>query len=214
MKKIENRIRDSFSIDDREDLVRYLGWARSTISEYTQNIRRSSTVLVLLIAVFELVVNSRNGLVSIGSFQITRNSLALVFLPMIVAFLLLQVVTDTEKAGRVGTAFCEAFRLWSKKASENGLDVLLASPTPLYWNTKDILFRDVTFDPIDTVETIGGLSLLVITLIGVLAFEAQAYYVLYPIRGSGLFPWLISLLVTVFCLISVAFTLILPSAGQ
>lgn len=215
MKNIKERVRDSFSSDDREDLARYLDWSRSTLSEYAQNIRRSATVLVLLVAIFELVVNSSNAKISIGSFQITRSSLALVFLPMIVAFLLLQSIMDTEKAARVGTAFSETFKLWSEKARENDLDALLFSPAPLYWNTTGVVKPlNSWFDPIDTVETVAGLSLLFATLIGALAFEAQAYYILYPTHTSGYFPWAASLLITLFCFALAAFTLMLPSAGS
>lgn len=214
IKRIQKRVQDSFSKSDHEDLARYLDWSRSTLSEYAQSIRRSATLLFLLVAIFEVVVNSHNTQISIGSFQIARSSLALVFLPMVVAFLLFQVIMDTEKAGRVGTAFSEAFKLWSEKGQTNDLDALLFSPTPMHWNTQGVISPGTNLDPIDGVETIGSILLLIATLIGVAAFEAQAYYILYPTHTSGYFPWLASLLITLFCLVLASLTLVLPSAGS
>jgi hypothetical protein len=202
VKDIEERIKVSFSDDDEERLVKYMDWINSSVVNYVQVVRRSASILLLLVAAFELVVGSQKTTISIGSFSISRDSIALVFLPAIVAFLFLQMALDTCKTLRLYNAFSAAFEKWFPKGARNELDLVLDQPQPAYWGAFQADFDKAKMDMLDKREYFTSAVFILVIIIGTLAFEAQAYYVLFPAHISAIAPWAVSLLVTLFCLIN------------
>jgi hypothetical protein len=198
-KTISDRVRDSFKDDDRENIYKYLEWCRSAIQEYAQVMRRMATGILLLAALFEVVANTRNTSVSIGSFHITRGSIVFNFLPVVVAYLFLQISTDYNKADQLVRAFSGAFSLWSKEAESNDLDLLIQGPMLVYWNPYTGRIRDVNQSTAGRVEFAASAVLTYGILLAILAFEAHAYYALFPTSFDAL--WLISVCSTLFCLI-------------
>jgi hypothetical protein len=151
-------------------------------------VRRSATGILLLAAIFELVASSRNFTVNIGSFHIAQGSLVFDALPVLVAFLFMQLSVDANKVDQLMSVYGEAFKLWSEQAKSNDLDVFISGPIPLYWNTALGVAADeneYTSEKI-TRFTSGALTLGV--MIGVFAFEAHAYYVLFRLN----FVWSVS----------------------
>jgi hypothetical protein len=196
--RIHDRINDSFDGKDKEQTFQFMDWMRATILDYGQSIRRNATIMILLVAVFELIVSSSNTAISIGSFKIARGSIALVFLPAITSFLFLQIILDTQKVGRLIDAFNKVFKIWFPKAAEKGLNHLLVGPQAFYWSA---------FSPasqldykLDTGEFVASFLVLIATGLGLTAFEGQAYYVLFPVHSSDIVAWVISLLIALFCL--------------
>jgi hypothetical protein len=199
-KSVRDRARDSFNKDDKEQIYEYLDWLRSTLREYVQNMRRMVAVLFLLAAAFELVANSRNASISIGSFRVTRNSIVLDFLPVAVAFLFLQVSVDGIKSDQLSDLFTEIFGLWSEKAEMNDLDVPVKGSAPVYWNPFAGTYRPGNLAGVDKLEGNVATLLIGIIFLGVLAFEGHAYYILFPALTIQLVLWIISLTCTLFCL--------------
>jgi hypothetical protein len=199
---IERRVRESFDEKNSEQITKYLDWLRQTSADYASNTRRIATALILLVAAFELVANSRNEKITIGSFQIARDTPVLMFLPVIVAFLLCQATIDFLKADRVQDAFSKIFALWCAKGEQNDLDALLEGPTPLYWTPTAGKVRESNRDAGDKLELFGGMTLLVAVLIGTFAFEGQAYYVLFSPQNV---LWFISLSISIFFLALTAY---------
>ncbi len=201
VKDIRKRVEESFDENDKERILKYMDWINSSIIDYVKNVRRNVSILLLLVAIFELVVGSRNTTLSIGSFSISRDSIALVFLPAIVSVLFLQTVLDTSKAGRLYGAFSDAFKIWSPKASENKLDLVFDQPQPAYWTPFIPVYDKDDMDSIDKFEDIISSVSMAVVAIGAVVFEGQAYYVLFPERIATVFVWVASLLVTLFCLV-------------
>ena len=100
-KSPKDRIKDSFSKDDRESIAKYLDWARSAILDYCQALRRSATILVIVVAIFELIAYSKNQTISVGSFVIARNSIVFLFLPVLVAYFFLQIMADHNRVNQL-----------------------------------------------------------------------------------------------------------------
>src|SRR5262245_51797631 len=196
---IKKRIKDSLDENDRDRALNYIEWIRSTASGFDQNVRRDTTIFLLLIAIFEVVIQSRKSTLSIASFTVTRDSIVLVFIPAIVSYLFLQIAIDTQKLNRLDTAFRETFKIWSPKASENDLDSILGGSKPAYWSVAGIeeggpyRFYNLEF----SLSVVFMLAIMA----GLLAFEAQAYYVLFPVHISAIAAWVISLLITLYCLV-------------
>lgn len=107
----------------------------------------------------------------------------------------LQISLDGAKHNRLLNCFDSAFEIWSDKAWENDLDNLLSGPQPAYWN-MGILPSE---DRIDRIEYRLSITFTVLIILGFIAFEAQAYYVLFRQSASTAVTWAISLLITIFC---------------
>jgi hypothetical protein len=200
-KNLVDRIDDSFADNDQERMVKYMDWLRSTILDYMQGIRRNVTALLVLMAIFELVADSRNATLNIGSFHVTKDSVVLLFLPAVISFLYLQTVLDTLKAWRLKTVFSYVFDLWLPDSTENGISHFLYGPSPAYWATFDApnVGRSDQFDKGES----GANSLFRgIIVFGTFVFETQAYYVLFPMRAPAIAAWAVSLSVTLYCLLT------------
>jgi hypothetical protein len=197
---IKERIRESFNENDKEQVVKYMDLINSSISNYTQTVRRSAAILLLLVAAFELVIGSQKTTLSIGSFSLSKGSIALSFLPAVVSFLFMQIIFDTRKVNRLDRAFSETFKIWSPKASENELDHILGEPQPIYWNTRFPLYIK-NVDSLDKIEENSVTIVMLIITFGFAVFEGQAYYALYPNHISAIPAWAASLLITLFCLV-------------
>lgn len=215
---IEDRVKGSFgkadgkniSEADKENISKYLDWIISTLGDYAQNNRRTATLLLFIVAAFELVVYSRNSNISIGSFVIARGSIVFDFAPALVAYFCLQIIADWNKTDQLMKVFRTVFALWSEKAEENDLGNFLLGSAPLYWNpTGGFTGR---LEPTnkyrsDRLEIFSTSVIMITVLVGVLAFEAHAYYVLFAASGSKLVLWAVSLFITVIYLATATLTL-------
>lgn len=211
--RVENSfISDDLKVDNREDMFRYMDWLRPTMQSYTQNMRRMATIILLLIAVFELVAHSRNTRFSIESFPISRGSVVFDILPVMVAYLVLQIITDVNKAYQLNRVFTAVFKKWSQSAGANDLDRLLYGPESLYWSWHTQWTDEENKSASDNREFIASSVLSAGLLLAVLAFEADAYNVLFSSAQYFLWHvryllWGISLGCTSFCLIAGALAL-------
>jgi hypothetical protein len=199
-KSIRDRVGDSFSENDSDKVVKYMEWLTSAISDYKENIRRLSSIALLLAAVFGLVASSRNVELSIGSFHIIRGSVILVLLPAVINYLFLQIMWDTHRADQLQDAFTAALKIWSPKAEENDLDSLLAGPGPIYWNPIQAGTRAENMYEFDKLADSTAYIFLFIFMIGLLVFDGLAYWVVFPLHPVDFISWSISLGVTLICL--------------
>jgi hypothetical protein len=201
-KSMSERVKDSFDDNSEKEIEKFLDWTLTRVQDYCQSIRRSLTLMVLLIAVFELVRATKGGIITLGSFRISNNSPVLLFIPALAAFLYFQSIIDNRHASRHIMAFQDLLTKWAPKAMDNDLHVLpLGLPVPIYWNNVAGLQKDVHDRRVDNVEIFASLILALTLLVGVLAFEAQAYYLLHSSSTHQNILWLISLVITAFCLL-------------
>jgi hypothetical protein len=164
-------------------------------------------------AVFEVVVESPGSRISLGPFLVYKGSIILLVIPIFVSYMLFQYLSDSRRISASSSVFSELFALWSTKAESNDLDVFLY---PSF-----LVASDPTTAGYPQNQSIGDriyffMSLIFEALIsiGVLAFAAQAYYVLYlPPLGRHLL-WLISvILTTFFCLVSLVYNVVTIRVG-
>jgi ABC-type maltose transport system permease subunit len=189
------------NLDYTEGSHQYLDWLRSVISERSQNIRRLATLILVLMAIFELVSNAKGESITIASFRVVQHSVVLQFIPGLVSYLYFQVYVDTVQITSLYRVFTFTFRRWRPDAERNDLDSLIIPSLPLFWNPVAGRIRPENSRPKDKLEEWASTIFVTVILVGVLAFEAQAYYALF--RSN--FPrsdilWLVSLSFTVFCL--------------
>lgn len=206
-KKLDERVKEAFTENDKEQAIKYLDWLRPTILDYAASIRRSSLVMILLVAIFELVISAKDIKITIGSFQVARGSIVLVFLPPLIAYLYMQAFWDTVRADYLREAFVAIFKIWSPKAEKNDFDDLLTPSQLMYFSVIGGSFHEETKRRIDKLEDSASSIFVVSVIFGVVAFEGQAYFVLFPHHLGEAFTWTISLCITIFCLCITVLTL-------
>lgn len=213
-KSPRDRVQDSLSGDDRESIAKYLDWIRSAILDYSQALRRTAVILVTAVAIFELVIYSKNQTIAVSSLVIARNSIVLLFLPALVAYLVFQIIAYQNRVVPLLNMYSETFKLWSSKGNENSLHTPLLGSAPLYWNPFTRFYKPDTVYRSDRIEIYGTGILMLGIVFGVIGFEAQAYYVLFMPKFSTILPWAVSLGVTAFCLAMGFATLVLSFDPQ
>jgi hypothetical protein len=210
-KSVDRRIIGSFQQGDSESVRAYIEWLRATMDQYANQIRRSTLVILVLIAAFEVVVQSPNAKISVGSFQIQRGSIVIDFVPALVAYLFLQTISDSNHLVQLETVFSRVFDRWNHAGKENDLDGLLLPPSSLIWGIG-YLPKESNAAAFDRPEHVVRLVLEMINPIIVLAFEAQAYYVLFrePIFHHPL--WLVSVAISSACITLAIFMKLAPNS--
>jgi hypothetical protein len=202
-------ITDSFTNTDNEEKVaKYLDQLYAAISDYTQKIRRDSLLVLLLVTAFELVNSSSDTKFSIGSFSFNKGSIVLQFVPAVVAYLFLQIVTDSIRLADMGTAFRRLFARWLGGKESLKADGLIETSgfimpaTPLYWNIKQSLpSKNIVQYRRYSLEYWTSTGFTVVLVAGILAFEGHAYYILYSGQSARDILWWISLCFTCACLV-------------
>jgi hypothetical protein len=199
-RKINDRVKEAFQESDKEQAIKFLDWLRPTILDYAASIRRTSLAIILLVAVFELVISSKGAKVTIGSFEIARNSVVLVFLPALIAYLYMQTAWDSARSDYLTTAFTTIFKVWSPNAEKNDLDDLLTPAQLMYYSAIGGAIRSENKRPIDKIDDRTSFIFYGIFFFGTFIFEGQAYFVLFPHHLGEAFSWAISLSIAIFCL--------------
>ena len=195
-------IQGSFADADEEKISKYLDRLYAAISDYTQNIRRDSLLVLLLVTAFELVNSSPGTQFSVASFSFHKGSVVLQFVPAVVAYLFLQIITDSIRLADMGIAFRRLFGRWLGGGEYPGTGGFIMPATPLYWTIKQSLpSREIIQYRRYALQYWASSWFTGVLVAGILAFEAHAYYVLYSGQFTHGFLWLISLYFTLVCLV-------------
>ena len=213
MRTIRERVKDSYSDEETDKVTKYLDWLNASISDVAQNIRRSTLLILLLIAAFELVSTAPSEEVKFSIFIITKGSVVLQFIPALISYLFLQIYIDSINIKWMLTTFRAAFTSWSSSASKNDLDIYILPRFHLFW-TPGFNLRAKTGNEQTVVraEQITRGILFAVVIVGTFIFEAQAYSSLRGPRSSTpSLAWFASLVISIFCaLMLIAFVFTIP----
>ena len=188
-KSIKDRVRASFSSDDKDSLKYYLDSTIAASKSYADGMRRSATFMLILIAVFELLVEGVVKQVTIGPFVFSGITIILAFAPSAIAYFYYESCTQAVIFGIIVRAYIAVFEIWNDKAGENDLDLILLPPTPAFFPGSGFNRGAVS----STEGLLSGLGLVfrLPFIFGVPIFEAYAFYQLFNIRHtSSVLLWL------------------------
>ena len=194
-KSIQQRIDDSFDDSDREQVAKYIDWLQASANDTLQNLRRSAALALLLVAIFEVIAQSPKSPVTIAEFRITRDSVVFTFLPAIVAYLYFQLLVNSVRTDRLTSLIEAAFKKWSAKGGANDLHAWIVQMSPLYWNVGMPTSSEFQ-GRADRLEDGVSQGIVIAILFGVLAFEGQAYYILFNPELSKNVLWFISVCIS------------------
>ncbi len=197
-KSIDRSIVDSFAKDNNQDNVKaYLDWLLATMNQYASQIRRTTILALVLMAAFEIVSESGTT-ITISSFQIQKGSLVDTFIPALVAYLFLQLISDTNRVLTLDAIFSRAFYKWNNERELNDLDVFIMSPFPLMWGASMASPKNnagyyqkaqrLAVKWIDWIAPFIGLF-----------FEGQAYYTLFKQPVFPYLAWFFSAIISFIC---------------
>lgn len=177
-KSARSRVESTFDADSQQaDVVQYIEWLRSSISDCTASLRKNVLIILLLIAAFELVLESPGSEITLGSFQLHKGSVILLFVPVVVACLCIQAVMDSNRMHDLSAAFETAFSKWSEKGHENDLMSLIYPSPPIYWMMISSIIETKQNRPhTRIVELFLGGAIGISILLGTMIFEFQAYF--------------------------------------
>jgi hypothetical protein len=148
-------------------------------------------IILSLIAAFELVIESPGSKIALGSFQIYKGSIVLLFIPVVVACLYFQAALDTSRLQALVEVLESAFSKWSHKGDENDLVAYINPSMPIYWPLAGSVERKINRPSTRIVEWAVAIIPSAIIQYGVLIFQIQAYYLLYGQRNINLPLWII-----------------------
>ena len=129
---IRERINESLSSSDRDSLTYYLETTRAAQKEYADSLRRSATLMVLLMAVFELLVRGKLKQVTVGPFLLSNATTITAFIPAVVAYFYYDCISTAICYENALSAYSGTFAIWNKVAEQNDLDILVYPRAPQY----------------------------------------------------------------------------------
>jgi hypothetical protein len=201
-KSIRDRVRASFSSEDRDSLRYYLDSLITVAKSYADGLRRSASFMIILIAVFELLLKGVIKQVTIGPFVFTGITTILAFGPSVIAYFYYESCSQSVIFGVILRTHRAAFRIWNEDAARNELDIILAPPTPAFFYSGGTPRESVSL----TVGFISraGLAFRYLFGLGPLFFEAYAFYQLFNVRHApDVLLWLNA--VPTFCFLLMGF---------
>jgi hypothetical protein len=192
---------DRFDSGAHEDIVKYLDWLQSTLSDISKTLRKTVALMLSLMAAFVLV--GPHSEIDIGSLKVTNSSLVIVFLPVVISFLYFQIIRDTIQLLARSRAFIVAFSLWSPSAEENDLDALISPSRAAYWDLGGT-GRPVNTSWAEKFGKYGQMGAAPVIGAGVIGFQVFAYINLHNSPTFKFTYWLISAIISgFFCGIAV-----------
>ena len=91
----------------------------------------------------------------------------------------------------------------------------LGIPMPIYWNNTLVLQADTYFRRTEKAEAAASMVISYILMMGVIVFEAHAYYALFHVNLYQDILWFLSVFITIFCLVMSALVFLqLKQAGK
>ena len=193
-KPVTNRVRDSFADSSRDDVWAYLLLVTDREKELAASLRRTSVLVVLLTILFELLARGDLETLPIGGSDISASPLVLASLPPLLGYFFLVLVVDTTKKDRMSMARTELFRLWNEQGERNDLDTLVEPIGPLIWQSGGA-YRGSTLTRAMRVENMISMILLVVVVLGYLAYEVRMFVELRRSIGASSALFWLSLLV-------------------
>jgi len=175
-KSITNRVNESFDSADKESLKFYLGSLTAAWKDRADGIRRSATLMVILIIVFELLLRGSLKQVTVGPLVLSGTAIIAVFMPTGVAYFYFEAFRNTIAFEDTGHVYTATFRKWNESAEKNDLDLILEPQTPAFFPAgRGSSFLSSGGRVADIIDNVVA----VIAIFGTLAFEGYAFYQLY-----------------------------------
>lgn len=188
-----DKLRDAFSEsgksseENRNDAIEYMKVVRETWKDVSASLNRTLFIMLGLAAVFELIITGSSKEVNIAGFVFEDLSTIQAVLPVLVAYLYLEVITSYMRFDDLSAMHRELMRITSPALESHGLDIPL-TPSSITLIRGSMVARFSLSDRLRWVS--HPISMLIfITVLLPIGFEVHAYYSIFKISGYTLLNW-------------------------
>jgi hypothetical protein len=200
-KSIEDRVKDSFSPDDKESAKYYLDVLTNTLKDYADGIRRSAALMLGFMAVFELVLKGIIKQTTIGPFVLSGSTFIAAFMPTAVAYFFYDALNSGLSYERIQKAYTSVFAIWNSAAVDNDLNMLSKPRTPPYFAAGDPGHPGISAwaDLVYKIQDDFGW----VVVVGPILFEGYAFYQLFELSHlSSILVWVNAAVSTILLAVS------------
>ncbi len=210
-KTISQRINDAFPEGAAADAEKFADKILNSWNEVSSSLGKLAILFVVLVGIFELLIYGPSSQsLTIGSITFANTSIVRIALPAIVAYVVFDGFQLAGRWGDLEAAYYAITKIYAPRVDQNALDYLIKPTLPSIWGIGWGSGSETSTDRFnDAVRAAVGFTALIILPI---AFEVQAYYLLFYRYGyRNIFLW-ISVAFSAIILISVnAWNLLSPS---
>jgi hypothetical protein len=218
-KSVEKRVSDSFQKGSAEQVREHAREYSRSVYELWKDtsisLGRIALLIFLLMAVFELLVYQHaSAHISIGGITLVNTPIVQIALPTIVAYVIYDGSRLTMRWTRLELIFMQLMKIYAPEQQRNGLDRLIEPNLPSLWGIG-ALNSLRTGDTADSFMRRVHYTLLPIIMVAVpVAFECQAYYLLFQKFGyHNIFLW-INAVITALLGVSAGLYYLFDRAGR
>jgi hypothetical protein len=188
-----DKLRDAFSAsgksneENRHDAIEYMKALRETWKDVSASVNRTLFIMLGLAAVFELITTGGSKEVNIAGFVFDDLATIQAILPVLVAYLYLEVITSYMRFDDLSTMHRELMRIANPALESQGLDIPL-TPSSIALIRGSMVTR---FSLSDRLRWMANpiSALIFITLLLPIGFEVHAYYSIFKISGYTVLNW-------------------------
>jgi hypothetical protein len=210
-RRVQERIDDSFPDDAASDAKEFAEKIFNTWKDVSVSLARIATLILVLIAVFELLAYQQSKSFSIGPFSFANTSIVQTFLPVVIAYLMYEAHILTYRWNGLQQAYITITWIYAPKVRSNDLDIFIQPHLPSIWGIGSKMSRENELRS-ERFDRIVRLTIAVtVAFLLPLIFETQAYYRLFGEYGyrnvivwvsAGLSATIIAVLMVSFILTS------------
>jgi hypothetical protein len=208
-KSVSQRISDAFKDDSAADAKEYMAALSDNWKDLTASLAKQTILLFLLIAVFELLAYQHAArAITVGPLTLANTSILQLFLPTIISYFIYDQVRLSCRWLDIDIAYHAIYeKLWPNQ-NANSLPELVTPTLPGLWRIGTSVSAEVEQPSERLTFRVNVLVSILAGSVLPLAFEAQAFYVLFVKFGfRNILLWisisisaaLIVSAVTIFC---------------
>jgi hypothetical protein len=188
-KSMQTRIEEALKSSDKDSVKYYLDTLATVWKDYADGLRRSATLMVVLIVVFELLLKGIVRQANVGPFVISGTRAIEPFVPTGIAYFYYDSLNCAMNFENIAEAYRFTFRIWNRMAEFNDLDVIAQPRTPPFFPAG----RAITSDLSDSGRAAYHVRLVTLAMLGILSpilFEVYAFGQLYRLlHASSILLW-------------------------
>jgi hypothetical protein len=195
------RAETAFAADDADISFgeKYLELLYANWAQIASTLRRTVTLLVVLVVGFLLLNHTKSAEFTLGPLRLTNIASVLILVPAIVSFLGYEFLALQAAQNRYEEVSQEVVRVLHKPVRDTDLDVLLQPPTASLWGENGWFdVRDSEPGLVSKLLEWSGLTIAYSLLFVALAFLVYAYVALYENSHANTVAVTISALFSVF----------------
>lgn len=191
-KSIDQRIKDAFPKEKTADAEKFADKILDAWKNVSTALGKIAILFFVLVGIFELLVSGKpSASFTVGSFTFANTSVVRISIPAIVSYLIFDGYQLVSRWTALESAYIAIIKICAPSAGDNDLDLLIKPSLPSVWGIGYAESEEIATRSSAVLYRVKiPLALVALTLLP-LAFEVQAYYILFYQYGyRNVFLWI------------------------